>query len=375
MFQCDQRRVGVVADVELIEGERPVEANQRLRLRLHEMHVHISRQRPVRNFDRQLHRRVADVLRDIEAMQFQVNHRVASRLERLGHAGDPQRAAVDHHLQQRLHEHVHVGRQVRDKRHVELNLLDLVLLAEQLIVDRYLAAVELDVGDGEFHRRARRGRLRFGGRRRALEQIGKIEFLLRLAHYMDRGLVDHHFADHRRKPEQRSPRNLHRQMPEIDKRFLRSVALAKVQLVEVKLQPIKIEADFAYGHLAMDTAGDGAGQHVAQDRRDRNVCREAQEQDHGDDDHADFAHAPRTAQLLRARHPRLRGMKRRPQTFDRSAEKVPHQTEPPDAASVSRRQPIVNSGKHPRCSYRLWIPSQRRRSTTIGRRLFRSAYA
>ena len=94
-------------------------------------------------------------------------------------------------------------------------------------------------------------------------------------------------------------------MPEIDERLLRIVALADVQLVEVELQPIKIEADFADAHLAMDAGGDRAGQHVPQYRRNRDVSREAKEQHDRDDDHADFAHASRTAKLLRARDPRL----------------------------------------------------------------------
>ena len=65
-------------------------------------------------------------------------------------------------------------------------------------------------------------------------------------------------------------------MPEIDERLLRIVALAHMQLVEVELQPIKIEADFADAHLAMDAVGDGAGQHVAQYRRNCDVSREAE---------------------------------------------------------------------------------------------------
>ena len=145
MLERDQRRVGIVAHVELVERHHAVKANQRLRFRLHEMQVHIRRQIARRNFHRQLHRRKADVLRQVEPMQFQVNHRVARRAERLGHAGNSERAAVDHHLHQRLHEHVDVRRQVRDKRHGDLNLLDLVLLAEQLVVDRYLAVAQLNI--------------------------------------------------------------------------------------------------------------------------------------------------------------------------------------------------------------------------------------
>ena len=156
VLERDERRIGGVANVELIERHGPVQSNQRLRFRLHEMHVHIRRQRATRNFHRQLHRRVADIERQVEAMQPEVNHRVARRRERLGHAGNSQRAAVDHHLHQRLDEHVQLGRQVRDKRHVDLNLLDLVLLAEHLIVDRYFAVAQLNIGNREFHRRARR---------------------------------------------------------------------------------------------------------------------------------------------------------------------------------------------------------------------------
>ena len=92
-------------------------------------------------------------------------------------------------------------------------------------------------------------------------------------------------------------------MPKIDERFLRIVALGNVQMVEVELQPIKIEADFADAHLAMNAGGDGSGQHVPQHGRNRKVSREAQKQHDRDDDHADFAHAPRTPQLrVRAIH-------------------------------------------------------------------------
>ena len=191
-------------------------------------------------------------------------------------------------------------------------------------------------------RRARRRRFRFWRRGRALEQIGKIKFLLRLPHDVNLRLVDDDFADHRCKSEQRRPRDLQRQMPEVDERFLRVVALADVELVEVELQPIKIEADFADADVAMNAGGDGAGQHVPQYERNRDVSREAKEQHDRDDDHADFAHASRTAKLLRARDPPLRRMKRRPQAVKRAIEKTGHEPGSPDAASVSRRRRIVN---------------------------------
>src|SRR5208282_6777256 len=222
-----------------------------------------------------------------------------------------ERAAVDHHLQQRFNGHVHVGGQVRDKWHVDLNLLDLVLLAEQLIVDCYFAVAQLNIRNRESHRRAGRSWFRFFRRRRALKQVGKVEALLRLANDMYRRPLDYDFADYRRKSENRRPRNLHSQMPDIDER-LWTVALADVQLVHVEPQRIKIESDFAHAHLAMDAARDGAGQDVSQHRRNRQVSGEAHKQHDRDDDHADFAHPPRTAERARAPNPWPRGMKRRP---------------------------------------------------------------
>jgi len=94
-------------------------------------------------------------------------------------------------------------------------------------------------------------------------------------------------------------------MPEIDERLLRTVALATCNRSEVELQPVKIEADFADAHLAMDAGGDAAGQHMPQHRRNREICREAGNSTATRTIRPDFAHASRTAQLLRARNPRL----------------------------------------------------------------------
>jgi hypothetical protein len=143
-------------------------------------------------------------------------------------------------------------------------------------------------------------------------------------------------------------------MPKIDERFLRIVALADVQLVEVELEAIKIEADFADGHLAMDAGCDRARQHMPQHGWHRNVSCEAKEQYDRDDDHADSAYSSRTPQLLRARDPRLRRVKRRPQmsepgfyALERAMEKIGHEPKSADAASVSRRRRIVNSPHTP----------------------------
>ena len=60
---------------------------------------------------------------------------------------DSHRAAVDHHLRQRLHEDVHVRRQIGDKRDVKLQMFDDVLPFQQaFVVEMYFAFVNLNVG-------------------------------------------------------------------------------------------------------------------------------------------------------------------------------------------------------------------------------------
>src|SRR5271163_206559 len=130
--------------------------------------------------------------------------------ERLGFAGDAQWTAVDHHLEQRLHEDVDVRGQVGDEGDVELEVFERMPLAQHLVVEMNLALVNLNVG----HREALRlGRLDWRGRgcgcwAGTLEQVREIETLLGDANDMDRWAIDRHFTNHRRQPEERAPRNL-----------------------------------------------------------------------------------------------------------------------------------------------------------------------
>src|SRR5271163_422008 len=113
-------------------------------------------------------------------------------------------------------------------------------------------------------------------------------------------------------------------MPQIYERFLRRVALANVQLVEVELQPIEIEADFADAHLAMNTRGDRPGHDMTQHRRHREVGRHSEECDDRDDDHADFASPARPCQLPGARGPRTQVLARSLQVLEQSLVEVTH---------------------------------------------------
>src|SRR6266481_905666 len=89
-------------------------------------------------------------------------------------------------------------------------------------------------------------------------------------------------------------------MADIDKRR-RAVAFADMELIDVQLEPVKIEADFANAHAAMNTRGDRPGHDMAKNRRHREISRDPKKQNNGDDDHADFARPPRSRQLTQAR--------------------------------------------------------------------------
>src|SRR5260370_32689501 len=213
-----------------------------------------------------------------------------------------QPAAVHHHLQQRLDKNINVLRQVRDKRNVDVDMLDRVMLYEQLIVELHVTVRDLNIGNRKSHRRAGGRGLRFLGRR-TFEQIGKVEPLLVRADHVNRRPIDRYFADHRRESKQRRPRNLEPQMAHIDKRR-RTIALADVQLVDIEPQPIKIETDFAHAHLAMDALGDRSGHDVTQDRRHREIRRDPEKCDDSDHDQPDFAGPAMPRQLTEAYAPR-----------------------------------------------------------------------
>ena len=112
-------------------------------------------------------------------MQPQIDHRLRRIRERPRAPHDVHRAAVDDHLQQRLDINIDIGRQVRDERNAELDMLDVMLLGEHLIIEANVAVSEPDVGDRETLWFAGRLFFRLRGRRiRRLEQVGKIEALL-----------------------------------------------------------------------------------------------------------------------------------------------------------------------------------------------------
>ena len=149
-------------------------------------------------------------------MEVEIDYRLGRDGERLGLARDAQRTAVDHHLEQRLHEDVHVRRQVGDEGDVELEVFERMLLVQNLVVEVYFTLVNLNVGYREALRLGGCARCRRGRWAGTLEQVGEIETLLGGANDMKRGMIDRYFTDYRRQPEQRAPRNLDQDVPDVD---------------------------------------------------------------------------------------------------------------------------------------------------------------
>jgi hypothetical protein len=86
--------------------------------------------------------------------------------------------------------------QVGDERDVKFDVFERVLRVQHLVVEIYGAFMNLDVGNCEPLRFARRR-----CRASSLEQVGKIEALLGRPYDMDRWPIDCYLADYGRKPE------------------------------------------------------------------------------------------------------------------------------------------------------------------------------
>jgi hypothetical protein len=98
---------------------------------------------------------------------------------------------------------------------------------------------------------------------------------------MYRGMFDCYFADHRRQPEERAPRNLDPDVTDIDEAIGR-VAIADVQLFDIEQQPVRVEADLFDADGAMEAGGQASGHDVLRNQRHADEAREAEKHEHDD---------------------------------------------------------------------------------------------
>src|SRR6185437_5145871 len=270
-----------IAHVELVDRGLSGHPDLRSARRVYEVHLQQRRQRSLRYLQRQLPGHIADVERETKLMKVEIDHGLGRDRERFGFTSDAQRTAVDHHLEQRLHEDVHVRGQIGDEGDVEFEVFEPVLLVQHLVVEMYITLVNLNVRDREALRFGIHARRRRGGWAGSFEQVREIETLLGDPNDMYRGMFDCYFADHRRQPQERGPRNLDPDVTDIDEAIGR-VAIADVQLFDIEQQPVRVGTDLFDADGAMEAGGQASGHDVLRNHRHADEAREAEKHEHDD---------------------------------------------------------------------------------------------
>ncbi len=246
---------------------------------------------------RQGARHVAEVARQIETIEFDVQAGFQRLRKRFGLAGEVQRRTVDPRGQQRLHEDVDVGRQARQEGHTDLQPVHRVLRPERLIDKLDGAVVQPQVGEEEARRLVRFGLGRDLRPGQPVDDIGEVEALFGRPHDTHTRGIHRQFFDDRRAAEDRTPRRVDMQMADIDERRL-TVALGNVQLVDLEPQRVRVQSDLADRHRPFQVL---AQLRFGQVMQQRWAAHRAQQAEHGQkDQHAepDLPGAPRRPHLL-----------------------------------------------------------------------------
>ena len=162
LFGRHQWRFVGIDHFQVVEASRATHAQyRRAALRLLKVDRQVGRQLALRHPHRKRAGHVAEVARQIQAIDLDVEVGFKRIGEWLCLARKMQRSAVDARGQQRLHKDVHVGWQARQERHADLQAIDLVLGAEWLVNKIDSAVGQLQIGKDETGRlvRLRLGRV------------------------------------------------------------------------------------------------------------------------------------------------------------------------------------------------------------------------
>jgi hypothetical protein len=144
--QRSRIRGGVAgSDGQLVQIDAAADINARLSAVQREAQLQIGRQPAAVQRHRQRFRRIGVQLRQIQVVQPDRHVGLAALREWTHAAGDVQRAAVDARAQQRLHEYLHVGRQIGNERNADLQVVDRVLLTGDAIIEIDAAVIDADV--------------------------------------------------------------------------------------------------------------------------------------------------------------------------------------------------------------------------------------
>lgn len=298
LFCRHQGRLPGVGHFQVVEAGCAVHAQYRIAgLGLLEVDGQVRGQLALRYRHRQGARHVAEVARQIETIEFDVQAGFQRLRKRFGLAGEVQRRTVDPRGQQRLHEDVDVGRQARQEGHTDLQPVHRVLRPERLIDKLDGAVVQPQVGEEEARRLVRFGLGRDLRPGQPVDDIGEVEALFGRPHDTHTRGIHRQFFDDRRAAEDRTPRRVDMQMADVDERR-RTVALGNVQLVDLEPQRVRVQSDLADRHRPFQVL---AQLRFGQVMQQRWAAHPAQQAEHGQkDQHAepDVPGAPRRPHLL-----------------------------------------------------------------------------
>jgi len=149
MLEAGERGVGAIADVEVVQRSIAGDANYRSGRGLYEVHLQKGRERAGGQLDRQFRRDVAHVEGEVEVIDADADRGFGLREERQRPSADQEGTAIDDHVEERLDEDISVGRQVRNKRDAEFEVLDGMRLIQDLVVETDVAVLDADIGKRE----------------------------------------------------------------------------------------------------------------------------------------------------------------------------------------------------------------------------------
>ncbi|MCY1507487.1 hypothetical protein D9M68_417640 [compost metagenome] len=286
---CRQALARGIAQVEPAQPQVAHDADLGRRvLGLFEHDLQVGIQQRALDLERQRHGPDVGPLFQLQAVERHPQGRRRHHVERTGHAGQVEGAAVDAQMQAGLHVDVGGVAEGRNERHAHAQLVHDLLAAGDLVVQRDGAVLDDHVVQREAGQPfVRLGRLLgLGGRQfgHPLLNIREVEPGDVLAHDGDVRLAQRQAIDDGREPEQRGPGGAGVQFGKRQQRRLRA-GLGHGQVACADGQREGIERDLADGNVAADHLGDVLRQDAAQDlgdlpgcdaEEDQYECRDAQ---------------------------------------------------------------------------------------------------
>ena len=149
MLEAGERGVGAIADFEAVQRSIAGDANYRSGRGLYEMDLEEGRKRTGGQLNRQFGGDVAHIEGEVEVVDADADRGFGLRQERQRASADQEGTAIDVHVEQRLDVDISVGRQVRNKRDAEFDMLDGMLLIQDLVVETDVAVLDADIGNCE----------------------------------------------------------------------------------------------------------------------------------------------------------------------------------------------------------------------------------